>query len=115
MSESELVEEVGRYTCFCSRGVITPEEMTNKLFDTFAANPVERFSADLPARVMTLIPDAVLPVLREHVDAALETGFVRPAWHYGGGRPQTEEEKRIESLLLTSRIREWSKRLRSTH
>jgi len=103
---------VERFARQCASGLITPAEMVVKVFDYIASD--SRVPVYLVPEVVSLIPVVALPTFREFVDTALQPDYCKPAWHYGGGRPQTEEERIRESLLLTARVQAWAKQFKST-
>jgi hypothetical protein len=104
--EEELVAMFRRTGAHAARGTVTVVEFINRVFDAFAS--LDRVYPEVIPALWELVP----VVIREEFVAALR-GATAPefryhAFHFGGGRPLTEDELRRDADLRTARVRAWA-------
>jgi hypothetical protein len=102
-----IVRRCGRLV---SRGLINPVEAVAGLFDEFAWDPVA--AVHLAPQVWALLPEPLHTEFIKRVDEALQPGFRRRPFLYGGEHPVTEEKLRREADEQTHRVKAWAEQFR---
>ena len=104
--EEQLIAVFRRTGGAVARGIVTGMEFINRVLDEFAC--LDRvYPAVIPA-LWELVPDAIREEFVAAIRRAAAPGFRYHPFHFGGGRPMTEEELRRDADLRTARVQAWA-------
>jgi hypothetical protein len=104
--EEELVAVFRRMGTHAARGTVTGVEFTTRVFDEFAS--LNRVYPEVIPVLWELVPAVIREEFVGALRGATAAEFRYHAFHFGGGRPMTEDELRRDADLRTARVRAWA-------